>query len=338
MKKFLIFFFIISLFSFVSAGTYGNGTYGAGNYGSNGTTSSVQETNNGAGLTACTYDWNCTDWFPSECPVSGVQERLCVNRGTCTGMDNIPNQIINCTYKNKEPLFDIFLQIPDNFKKICAGEKIQANVELENYGKEELLDAFMTYQIINENNSLISEIKDTRNVISKLNFSISLGIPKSASDGIYRLYAQINYLGNKTAVAGESFEVNKESCNLYFNIETFIPFIIIGIMFIIIFALIIILFKKFRRNQEKKIERKIWVKVPPQKINLPERTGLIRKIGINFKEYRKGMKEKVSNIVKEIAKKENIEGVEEKEASAKFEKKLEKVEEEERNEEEKDKN
>ena len=43
---------------------------------------------------------------------------------------------------------------------------------LKNYGKIELLDAYMTYWIINENNTLIVELKDTRAVKNTKEFKM----------------------------------------------------------------------------------------------------------------------------------------------------------------------
>jgi hypothetical protein len=240
MKRLVISFLIFLLFPFVSAGNYGAGNYGAGLYGISTTNSSSGSgSTGGSGGPSCDYNWTCTDWFPQECPINGIQERICANRGTCTGTAGMPIQITNCTYQKTEPLFDIFLQIQDNSKKICAGREVKANIQLANYGKEELLDAFMTYWIIDDNNTLISEVKDTRSITTNLNFSNSLTVPESVPDGIYRLYAQITYSGNKTAVAGGTFEINADSCKFSSNIP-----IIIGILIGIILILIIIFSKK----------------------------------------------------------------------------------------------
>jgi len=253
-KELVILFLILFSFPFINAGSYGAGNYGAGLYGIGQTSPIIPPVNPGPGggaAPSCEYNWSCTDWFPSECPVNGIQERICANRGTCTGTEGMPVETINCTYEKTEPLFDIFLQVPDNYKKICAGRDIKANVKLQNYGKAELLDAFMTYWIINENNTLISEVKDTRSVTTNLSFGVSLTVPESVPEGTYRLYAQITYSGNKTAVAGGTFEINADSCKFSSNVP-----IIIGILIGIILILIIIFSRKLlkilkNRKQEK---------------------------------------------------------------------------------------
>jgi len=285
-KKKLIFLgiiFLTSLFliNLVSAGNYGSGIYGVGNYGTgtviteycgdgicnNGETcsscpgdcgvcSTPSGGSSGGGVPSCTNDWECTDWFPSECPASEIQERVCINRGTCKGTSGMPRLNRTCIYEHKEPLFDIFLTLSEKNKQICSGNKIQASIKLENYGKIELLDAFMTYWIIDENNKLIVELKDTRAVTNEKEFDIELKIPKSTEEGTYRLYAQINYKNNQTAVAGETFEIlSEESCAFfstkYFN-WMYVIYGIIGLVAILLILLIIRLFKsKFKIIKKK---------------------------------------------------------------------------------------
>jgi len=239
----ILFLLIIPL---VYAANYGAGDYGAGVYGVGEVivTPGDEEAPGGGG--GCSYIWECTNWFPAKCPESEIQERVCANKGTCSGIAGMPNQTRNCTYEGlTEPLFDIFVSIPQ--QKICAGRKIRAKVNLINLGKVEVLDGFMTYWIINENNTLISELKDTRRIKDKETFTIEMKIPSSASEGIYRLYAQIDY-EDKTAVAGESFEVMNESyCKIY--ISKYIYFILIAIVSLIIIILIILLIRRMKNKK-----------------------------------------------------------------------------------------
>jgi len=253
--------------SLVYAGNYGALNYGKGLYGIGQvvtTPASGGGSSGGGGggaTSSCTYNWKCTSWSPDECPVNGVQERVCINKGTCRGTDEMPDLKQACTYEHGEPLFDIFLNLPAEDKEICSGEKIGANVKLENYGKIELLDAYMTYWIIDENNSLIAESKDTRAVTNEKKFEIELKIPKPTREGNYRIYAQINYDENKTAVAGETFEVlSKEKCKELPRNISYLKYPFYGLMVIIvvlvIFFLVKILKSKFKitkRRPEKTI-------------------------------------------------------------------------------------
>ena len=289
MKKRSVFVYIFVIL-FVIAGNYGAGSFGTGNFGSGEVPVTTTITSSGGGGAGCTYDWQCTGFYPSECPVNRIQERLCINRGTCTGTSGIPNQNQSCIYEHKEPLFDIFLTISPASKETCSGREVNANISLVNYGKVELLDAFMTYSIVDENNKLVSELKDTRSVSEENNFSISMKVPGATLPGTYKLYAQMTYSGNKTALAGESFNViNNDSCKISFNISQYLPFILIGFGFLIMFILIFVLFRKLHQHLEQKreIENK---KVTKKQINReprPERIGFFRRLSMNSERCKK---------------------------------------------------
>lgn len=312
----------------IYAGNYGAGSYGKGIFGIGEVPVSPPSAPTGGGAAACTYDWQCTNWFPAECPETEIQERICANKGTCTGTVGMPNQTRTCIYEGPtEPFFDIYLKIPEQYKEICAGRKIKANIRLENYGKKELLDTSITYWIINQNNTLIAELKDTRKIEEeKLDFDIFVKIPISVPSGTYRLYAEIIYFGNKTALAGESFEViERDYCKIPSNLLTYLPFILIGVGFITTFILIIILFKRFYNIKEKRrlrLQRKArkriskvkkFIKKPKSFINA-KREGkrilkkekkvkrkLLRKIKKQIK--KKKRKQKIDNLKKLIEKK-----------------------------------
>ncbi|HUS51295.1 MAG TPA: PRC-barrel domain-containing protein, partial [Candidatus Paceibacterota bacterium] len=253
----------------------------------------------GSGGESCFYDWECTNWFPTECPESEIQERVCANVGTCTGTIGMPNQVQTCNYIGPtEPLFDIFLTLPDKYKEICAGNKIKADIRLENYGKVELLDAFMTYWILDENNTLITELKDTRSVTNDKEFEIELKLHEEVPQGTYRLYAQITYSGNKTAVAGESFGViAKEDCKLYsrlgselyssiknYVLENKTYFIYgAGAFVVLLFVLILIKLVKTKLKIKKKKARKTRGLV-----------GYKSKIKQNLKKINKSLKNKTT--------------------------------------------
>ena len=253
-KKIILSVLILLFMPLVFAAGYGSGNYGADIYGNASaptpTPAPTPDSPSGgsSGSSSCIYDWQCTKWFPSICPESGTQERICANKGTCTGTERIPNQTRTCKYLGPlEPLFDIYLTLEDEYKEVCAGKKIKANIKLENYAKVELLDAFMTYWILDENNKLIAEVKDTRAVEKETNFNIELKIPESTSGGTFRIYAEITYSGDKTAVAGETFEIiSQENCSLFSSYNFNWNYLIYGVLGIVAVLFILILIKLFK--------------------------------------------------------------------------------------------
>ena len=252
MKKILfgLSILILVIIPFVNAGDYGAGKYGAGVYGVGEVISTPGgDTPSGGGTPTCIYNWDCTEWFPTECPETKTQERICANRGTCTGTIGMPNQTQTCEYLGPtEPLFDISLSISEKNKEMCAGNKIKAKIGLINLGKTDPIDAFMTYWIIDENNTLIAELKDTRKIEDKLIFNIEMKIPTPTPKGTYRLYAQIDY-EDKKALAGESFEIMSESyCEI--SIAQYIYFILIGIIFLSIIIVIILIIKRIKKREK----------------------------------------------------------------------------------------
>ncbi len=221
--------------------------------GSSGTTDG--STGGGGGGGGCYYDWVCTNWFPSQCPIEGVQERVCANRGTCTATTGMPNETRACEFTGlTEPLFDIFVTISEDKKNVCSGESIEAEITLKNFGKTEQLDGFMAYWILNENNKLISELKDTRSIEKELVYDISLALP-NMENGTYRFYSEILYDGNKTALAADTFFV--EECGSFS--KSFSGFIeghwYLGVGAISVIILIILIWFITKRIHEKRLER-----------------------------------------------------------------------------------
>ncbi len=261
-------------------GTLSCGTCASGYTCSAGTCTAEPSRELGGGSSTCTYNWICSEWYPEPCPSEGIQKRVCVNKGTCTGTFEMPSTNRTCTPKivlPAEPLFDIFAKIPLTKKWISPEESIKANIELINLGNTTILDVFFRYWIIDENNTLISELQETRAISERDKFQIEIVLPSNIKIGFYKFYAQITYDENKTAMAQDSFEVVEN------KIEKFIwP---ISLILIIILLIIFIIIIKSRRNKKKyKIKEK---KIPKKQKKKPIRIGFFGKIKQTLKENKK---------------------------------------------------
>ncbi len=203
----------------------------------------------GGGSLTCTYDWSCTEWYPSICPENGIQERLCVNKGSCTGILGIPSQNRTCIFEGPtEPLFDLFVKIPLTSKIIPKNTDIEINIELINVGKLDQLDVIFKYTVINENNTLITELQETRAIKEKDKFRISLDLPDDLEPGTYKVFVQITYDDGKLAVAEDTFIIT----SIPLRIGLIIYYLIISIIIVLILltTLIVYYIIKKRKNSE----------------------------------------------------------------------------------------
>ncbi len=202
----------------------------------------------GGGSRACTYNWICTEWYPSPCPENEIQNRLCINKGTCTGNVGIPAQDTSCIFEGfSGPLFDIFVDIPVTNKifpltKNFKGSALDFDVELSNKGKIEQLDVFFRYTITSENNKFIAEVRETRAIKEDGKFKASMDLPRDILPGLYKLYVEITYDDGKIAVAEDTFRVLELSP----GIASYYTIIVIVIVLIMIITILI------RRNSKRR--------------------------------------------------------------------------------------
>ncbi len=196
----------------------------------------------------CTYDWVCSDWYPSPCSANEIQERVCINRGTCTGTLGMPDITRNCTYIPIEPLFDIFAKIPLIKKWIIPGEPAEIDVKIISLGEITQLDVLFKYTIVSEDNVLITELQETRAITKGEEFKIIMNLPPDIELGKYKFYVQINYDTDKVALAQDSFEIVES------KLGKFIWIILMGLIIFLIIGIIVFLIYKIKKSQTKNTE------------------------------------------------------------------------------------
>lgn len=191
----------------------------------------------------CAYDWVCTEWYPSPCPASEIQNKLCVNKGTCDGTSGMPETNRTCIYNPAEPLFDIFAKIPIAKKQITSQDVLEAEISVINAGEIKQLDIFFKYWIVDENNKLITEMQETRAIKSKDKFTIRMNLPSDAKAGKYKFFTQITYDDGKIAIANDSFEIISKIQFLTFFYVFAIAF------FIVLFLTSFLLYKLLKERR-----------------------------------------------------------------------------------------
>ncbi len=196
----------------------------------------------GGGGAACIYDWVCTEWYPQPCSENGIQEKLCVNKGTCNGTLGMPDQTRDCVYvESTGPLFDLFANVPYAKKWILLGESILAEIELINVGDIQELDVFFKYWIVDENNKLISEKQDTRAIKERDKFDLEFLLPNDLQLGLYKLFVEINYDDGKTALAEDSFKIVEKKPLIFRGLG-----IALGAVFLILGIVSYMIYRSFR--------------------------------------------------------------------------------------------
>jgi hypothetical protein len=220
---------------------------------------------------ACTYDWVCSEWYPEPCPSEGIQKRVCVNRGNCNGIANMPDLEKSCIpsfISPAEPLFDIFLRVPLLKKWIPKGDSIDADVELVNIGNTTTIDVFFKFWIVDENNRLILEKQETRAVGEYEKFTLRFPLSRDLKTGVYKIYVHISYDEGKVALAGDSFEIFQSKFFMIIRIVLISLGILLGIIGLIF--LITRIFRGYSIKKEKpiRIVKRKYKKIETKKISI----------------------------------------------------------------------
>ncbi|MBI4154787.1 hypothetical protein HY498_01735, partial [Candidatus Woesearchaeota archaeon] len=123
------------------------------------------------GVVPCTYDWECSYWSPKICPSYGAQTRTCINKGTCTGEEEKPDESLACTpgeVLNESALFDIKLDLKS--LAIEGKEALVLFLELINVKTSKKVDVDLVYTILDLENNVVFKTAETRAVFGTLSF------------------------------------------------------------------------------------------------------------------------------------------------------------------------
>lgn len=142
----------------------------------------------------CTYVWDCTPW--SVC-VDGLQNRLCTNTGTCSGVQGKPAEQVQCS----ESLFDVSINL-DNL--VLNDKIISFDVSLTELLNSDEIGVHVKYSIIDSNNNEIFSQIETRAVNDELTYTKSLDV-LNLVDGNYKLRVDVLYGNLQRAFAEQSF-------------------------------------------------------------------------------------------------------------------------------------
>ena len=123
-------------------------------------------------------------------------------------------------------LFDIVVEIPEDFHQITSEEELFATIKLVNLGGAGRIDVFLNYRIENKNGEVILGKEETIAIETQANLVREFDLTGNPS-GEYVLYAKMIYADGKEASSQHSFRIERGRLNDMELIGLIIGFILI---------------------------------------------------------------------------------------------------------------
>jgi len=150
-------------------------------------------------------------------------------------------------------LFDIFIEVPEDFHEIFADEELFSTIKLVNLGSAGRIDVFLDYEIINEKGDLVLDQRETIAVETQATIVREFDLTGNPP-GDYVLQVKLTYADGRFAETQHSFKIQKQDLiNRNLIIIIIIMILIIGIIGILIYKSRPLIEKILVRSRVKKI-------------------------------------------------------------------------------------
>ena len=106
----------------------------------------------------------------------------------------------------QEPLFDITVEIPKQYRSVQPGDELLTSIKLVNVGSAGRIDVFLDYWITGPSGTILQK-KETVAVETQANFVRTFDIPSSALPGSYEMHAKITYFDGREALSHQTFQI-----------------------------------------------------------------------------------------------------------------------------------
>jgi len=152
-------------------------------------------------------------------------------------------------------LFDIIVEIPDNYRIISPGEELLTSIKLINVGSAGRVDVFLDYSIFDASDNVVLKKRETVAVETQANFVRTFDIPDDALGGNYRFYALLTYADGKIADSDHSFKVisSRSFKGVYFAVAALV---ITTLVMLSLFRYTPVIQKMHMRAKVKRIVRR----------------------------------------------------------------------------------
>ena len=149
--------------------------------------------------------------------------------------------------ESKRVLFDVKLEIPEQFKEITPSEKLRAYITIFNLGELTNVNVTNVYKIMDMKGSIISKTGEDMEIEIQNSVIKEFILPKYIASGTYVLSIETLYKDTVTT-SSDIFYVSE----IEFPMRRYIPLYIILVILAIAFAIIIYLNYRKLKNIEKK--------------------------------------------------------------------------------------
>jgi hypothetical protein len=154
------------------------------------------------------------------------------------------------TEVEERALFDIFVEIPEEYHVVGLDDEILFTMRLVNLGGEGRIDVFLEYDILDSDGEIVLGKRETVAIETQASFLRQFdltGIPV----GDYDIHAKLIYADNRSADTSHSFAIRQEEG---FNLVV----VYWGIGVLVLVVLFIFLFKRLKWMMEKmKVRAKV---------------------------------------------------------------------------------
>ncbi len=165
------------------------------------------------------------------------------------GQENVQKRIpVIIEVESKKVLFDVVLEIPEQYKKVNPGEELLLHLTLFNLGEVGRVDVFIDYFIKDVENNVYYSQGDTIAVETQASFVKTINLPEDMPEGYYVAAAQVRY-GSSVGTSTGIFKV--------IGLQNFVlgykNYILLGVLILAIILIII----WYVRHENKRISESL---------------------------------------------------------------------------------
>ncbi len=166
--------------------------------------------------------------------------------------------------KAKKPLFDMKINVDENYKKVLRGQEVKFNVELTNKGILKPVDVELFYSIKDFDDNVLLLKTETLAVEDELSVRRNFRIPLDFKLGKYTVYGRVEY-DNQVTASSDIFEVVDILQTIEVKVAEY-NYILLFIIVTLLLVLAQILWTKRKPKEKETVKIEVKVAQVPEKV------------------------------------------------------------------------